>query len=124
LDECQKLFTHAQVMLRDMKRSNSTDRAELVKAISLWQKSKEDWDAKNNALIDGSGYLRNAHGDMVFPEIPLALQRLERGGEWLEKSMNAAEQDQLRTSQDCIRQAGEAIHRARKALGRKYIEAD
>jgi hypothetical protein len=56
---------------------------------------------------------------VVFPEIPLALEKLDVGSTWLEKSMDSAAQGHLDSSDACIRQARNAVSRARKVFDRK-----
>jgi hypothetical protein len=123
VDKCEQLCTDAQRILNDLRKKEPVHQAQPVETITVWRKGREQWNTRNDALIDGCGLLLSANGKMVFPEIPLALKNLRTGGEWLKRSMDAADLGQLRTSRLYVRRAREAIHRARSALGGKYTTA-
>jgi hypothetical protein len=114
------LLDQAQGILRDVRVAKSAQRAEVLQAqIPSWRKKEEEWRVQNSGLIARCDLLKSAQGIVVFPEIPLALEKLDVGSKCLEKAMDSAAQGHLDTSNACIRQARNAVSRARKVFDGK-----
>ncbi len=64
-------------------------------------------------LIANCDLLLGATGTTVYPEIPLALKKLDQAGEWLEKSMEAVTRGKNPNSQ-CLHKRGSCCYGLRQ----------
>ncbi|HNA72899.1 MAG TPA: hypothetical protein PKW73_06160, partial [Candidatus Obscuribacter sp.] len=77
------------------------------------------WQEQNQQLVDNCDLLLGASGNSVFPEIPLSLENLTMGGDWLKMAMEAGRNGKLRESRLYLKAASKALNQAEKVLAKK-----
>ncbi|MBI5173034.1 MAG: hypothetical protein HY986_09105 [Candidatus Melainabacteria bacterium] len=77
------------------------------------------WQEQNQQLMGNCDLLLGASGNSVFPEIPLSLENLTMGGDWLKMAMEAQKNGRLRESRLYIKAAKQALNQAEKVLAKK-----
>lgn len=77
------------------------------------------WQEHNCLLTESCDLLLGASGVSVFPEIPLSLQNLNLGGDWLKAAIENGKNGRLRESKLYLKTAGKAFKQAEKVLSKK-----
>jgi hypothetical protein len=115
--ECQTLIGSLRSILhtlRDSEASALTD--ELKGKIDACKKGEETWSARIEKLLANTGKLAGGKGPGLYPEISLALKRLNRAGKFLEQSMEALQAHDLQTARASIKRARVITNRASEIL--------
>jgi hypothetical protein len=124
--ECQTLIAYLRSILHELKQSGSAPQPdELREKISSWRKGEESWKTKTATLLADCHRLLGTGGKAAHPELPLALERLQKAGKWLEKCANALETANLKVAHDCLRRARIVTEHASELLeGRLKEDSD
>jgi hypothetical protein len=112
--ECQQLIDSAQNIVDSLANFDATALDDAF--ISDWREREKAWKAKNDKLIANCELLLGADGTPVFPEIPLALQSLNRADERLVKSIDVVALSHRKKVRSYIKGARADVHRAMRLL--------
>jgi hypothetical protein len=116
-DECEILIKQAESIVREARKVINTDRSTAWKTrISLWNQKERSWKEKVASLEKNCYLLLGADGTAVHPEIPIALQSIDRAGEWVEKSLEAATLGDLKLAGTYLKGAKAAFGFSTKIL--------
>lgn len=77
------------------------------------------WQEHNCLLAQSCDLLLGASGVSVFPEIPLSLENLKLGGDWLKAAIENGRKGRLRESKLYLKAAEKAFKHAERVLARK-----
>jgi hypothetical protein len=124
--ECQTLIAYVRSILHDLKQSDSAAQSDVLKGkISSWRKGEESWKTKSATLLADCHRLLGTGGRAAHPELPLALERLQKAGKWLEKSMDAVESGNLNVARDSLKKARiVTLHASELLEGRLKADSD
>ena len=112
--ECQKLINVARHLVRNVKLSDATSESSAL--IAQWNEKEKLWKAQKDQLMSNCELLLGADGTAVFPQIPLALKKLNRADECLVKSIESATLGHRKKARAYLRRAQVASVRATELL--------
>lgn len=113
--ECRRLVDDAQKIVMDYRDLTVAEREGLIAA---WREKERIWKAANDNLVQCCDLLLGADGTPVFPEIPLALERLNDADQSLVKSLAAATQSHRLKARSHVKSARDNLKRATRLLDR------
>ncbi len=108
----KKLIADTQILVMDLNNEGDAEEQKFRFKLEQWKSEARTFKIKNDTLLKNCSWLWGATGVEAIPEIPRALENLQRAEVWLGRSVKCAKAGNLKASTEYIAAARKATKQA------------
>jgi hypothetical protein len=105
---CKSLITKTQNLITALNNEGDAEEQKFRFRLEQWKNEALAWRIRNDSILENCDLLLSATGVQAIPEIPLALENLQRAEVWLGRSIQSAQTGKFKEATDYIYAARKA----------------
>lgn len=109
---CKSLITNTQNLITVLNNEGDAEEQKFRFRLEQWKNEARAWKIRNESMLENCDLLLSATGVQAIPEIPLALENLQRAEAWLGRSIQSAQTGKFKEATDYIYAARKATKQA------------